>query len=149
MRSTSGRRRRRREGGRKTRTAPLIPLVILSGSLETGALVRQLREGRAGNKPADFPLHHSSAHYSALTPTILCLLYLFFFSPCVLFLFSFRLSVKAQKPRQENKKRCPPNHLPSCLRFGLPLEQQEAAFKVQSRSSSRAPSLLLTVSVLA
>lgn len=94
MRSTSGR--------RKTRTALLISLVTLSGSLETGALARQLREGRARNKPADFPLHHSSAHYSALTPTSLCLLYLFFFfSMCP---FSFSISPVCQGSKGEAKK---------------------------------------------
>lgn len=103
MRSTSGRRRRRKGRG-KARTALLMPLVILSGSLETGALVRQLREGRAGNKPADFPLHHSLAHYSALPPTILCLLYLFFsVCPFSFFILPVHQGSKAEAKKQQKK----------------------------------------------
>lgn len=93
-----------KEGESGMRSALLIPLVILSGSLETGALVRQLWEGRAGNKPADFPLHHSSAHYSAVTPTILCLLYLFFFLHVSFFFFNFACPSRLKSRGRKTKK---------------------------------------------
>lgn len=109
-------RRRRKEeteaeeakGGERERMrqTAVILLVILSGSLEKRALLRQLSEDKARNKQTDSPLCSSSARYAP---------------PPSPFRVSFFHEAVCHVSKLRHKQRCPPGHLSSAMLLGLSL----------------------------